>query len=78
VSISVTDHGTGIPPHLMDNLFKPFVKGKTGTAGERSNGLGLYICSQIVKAHGGRIEIATKEGDGATFTVILPCPSTSL
>jgi signal transduction histidine kinase len=78
VSISVTDHGTGIPPHLMDDLFKPFVKGKTGTAGERSNGLGLYICSQIVKAHGGRIEIATKEGDGATFTVILPCPSTSL
>ena len=77
VSISVIDHGTGIPPHLMDDLFTPFVKGKTGTAGERSNGLGLYICSQIVKAHGGRIEIATKEGRGTTFTVTLPHPSTS-
>jgi signal transduction histidine kinase len=72
MSLSVSDQGGGIPPDVMVNLFKPFVKGKTGTAGERSNGLGLYICSRIIEAHGGRIDVNSKEGRGTTFTVILP------
>ncbi|OAN50803.1 hypothetical protein A6A04_17020 [Paramagnetospirillum marisnigri] len=76
--LSVSDHGSGIPPDVMANLFKPFVKGKIGTAGERSNGLGLYICSRIVEAHGGRIEVDSKEGQGTTFVVILPDAPTSL
>ena len=70
--LSVSDHGGGIPPDVMINLFKPFVKGKAGTAGERSNGLGLYICSRIIEAHGGRIDVNSKDGQGTTFTVILP------
>ena len=71
-SLSVSDQGDGIPPDIMINLFKPFAKGKTGTAGERSNGLGLYICLRIVEAHGWRIEVDSREGRGTTFTVILP------
>ena len=74
VLFSVADLGEGIPEAVKADLFKPFVKGMTGTAGERSNGLGLYICSRIVDAHGGRIEVATKEGEahGTTFTVVIP------
>ena len=74
VLLSVADLGAGIPEAVKVGLFKPFVKGRTGTAGERSNGLGLYICSRIVDAHGGRIEIATKEGQahGTAFTVVIP------
>jgi len=71
-SLSVADRGVGIPPGLRETLFKPFVKGMTGTAGERSNGLGLYICSRIVAAHGGRIEVDSECGQGSVFTVILP------
>ena len=70
--LSVSDQGAGIPPSIMDNLFRPFVKGNKGTAGERSNGLGLYICLRIVEAHGGRILVDSKEGQGTAVTVILP------
>ena len=70
--LKVTDHGAGIPAGVMQNLFKPFVKGKTGTAGERSNGLGLYICARIVEAHGGRILVDSQPGQGSVFTVMLP------
>jgi len=76
--LSVSDQGVGIPPDVMANLFKPFVKGKTGTAGERSNGLGLYICSRIVEAHGGSIKVDSKEHQGATFTIILSDAPASL
>lgn len=69
---AVTDHGTGIPPGVRDHLFVPFAKGQTGTGGERSNGLGLYICSRIVEAHQGRIEVQSEIGKGSVFTVTLP------
>jgi len=70
--VSVVDRGSGIPAGVRANLFKPFAKGRTGTAGERSNGLGLYICSRIVAAHGGSIEVDSEEGRGSTFTVLVP------
>jgi len=70
--LTVTDHGAGIPAGVKVNLFKPFVKGKTGTAGERSNGLGMYICSRIVEAHGGRILVDSELDRGTVVTVILP------
>ncbi len=70
--LSVSDQGVGMSPDVLANLFKPFAKGKAGTAGERSNGLGLYICSQIVAAHGGTIEVDSTEGAGSKFTVIMP------
>jgi signal transduction histidine kinase len=70
--LSVADQGGGIPDEVKANLFKPFVKGKTGTAGERSNGLGLYICSRIIDAHGGTITAESEDGRGTTFTVRVP------
>jgi len=77
VRTSVTDHGGGIPPEVMETLFEPFVKGRAGTDGEPSTGLGLYICSRIVAAHGGRIEVDSQTGRGTTFTVVLAAPATA-
>ncbi|MFN2369963.1 MAG: sensor histidine kinase [Candidatus Krumholzibacteriia bacterium] len=69
VRVSVADNGPGFAPDLADKLFSPFFSTKpTGS------GLGLTICAQIVKAHGGVIEAANRPGGGAEFGFILPLP----
>ena len=73
VTISVTDHGQGIPEEDMPKLFKPF--GKTSvkaTAGEESTGLGLAIVKKIVEGHGGKITVESRVGEGSTFRFSLP------
>ncbi len=69
VAVKVIDTGTGIPPHILPSIFDPFftTKGKG-----RGTGLGLSVSQGIVAKHGGRISVASKEGQGATFTVTLP------
>lgn len=74
IVISVQDNGIGIPPGIGDKLFEPFestIKRK-GTSGEQSFGLGLYICRQIIEAHGGRIWFESHPGQGSTFFISLP------
>lgn len=67
VRIRFEDEGPGIPPEVMERLFIPFYTTKqTGT------GLGLAICQRIVESLGGTIEISSRVGRGATFTVYLP------
>lgn len=73
VTISVEDHGLGIPKEAVPNLFDPFTTSKRpGTAGEQAFGLGLYISKQIVEAHGGKLWFKTEEGSGTTFYIFLP------
>jgi hypothetical protein len=67
--IVVADNGPGIPPENRSRLFDPFYSGRE--AG-RGLGLGLSKCWQIVAAHGGRIDVASEVGAGATFTLALP------
>src|ERR687895_760641 len=66
--INVCDTGSGVDPEIMPRLFTKFSsKSFSGT------GLGLYICKNIVEAHGGRIWAENnKEGKGATFSFTLP------
>jgi signal transduction histidine kinase len=70
VKFAVSDTGPGIPedqvPHLFDRYWQGGVK-KRG-----SLGLGLYICKQIVDAHGGQLGVATELGRGSTFWFMLP------
>lgn len=69
VRVAVLDNGPGFAPDLADKLFSPFFSTKpTGS------GLGLTICAQIVKAHGGVTEAANRPGGGAEFAFILPFP----
>lgn len=65
---SVEDDGCGMSKAFVENhLFRPF-----RTTKEKGLGIGLYQCKQIVEAHGGRIEVESREGQGTTFTVVLP------
>ncbi len=72
IRCAVRDHGKGIAPEVQARLFKPFQRGETGTAGERSTGLGLTIVKRIVEGHGGRIWYATQPEQGTTFFIALP------
>jgi PAS domain S-box-containing protein len=67
--VEVADDGPGIAPEVRARIFEPFFT--TRTVGE-GTGLGLSISQQIVSGHGGRIEVASEPGRGASFRVLLP------
>lgn len=74
VAIKITDSGVGIPLHIIEQLFTASITIKrTGTNNEKSNGLGLSICKQIIEAHNGKILVESREGKGSCFSVLLPC-----
>jgi len=73
VKISVSDSGIGIPDDIKDQVFNIFTNAKRpGTAGEKSFGLGLSICQQIVGDHNGKIWFESNNDIGTTFYVSLP------
>ncbi|OGO20785.1 MAG: hypothetical protein A2Z15_01980 [Chloroflexi bacterium RBG_16_50_11] len=73
VIISVADEGIGIPPELHQKIFERFFQGDGRKAGRRKGtGLGLAICQGIVEAHGGKIWVESKPGNGAKFSFSLP------
>ena len=73
IRMAVIDSGIGIAQAQQQNLFKPFSQVDTGlTRRHGGTGLGLYISSQLARLLGGRIELASKAGQGATFTFVLP------
>jgi signal transduction histidine kinase len=67
VEVSVRDDGCGISPEGREHLFEPFF-----TTKERGHGLGLSMADTIVRRLGGSIEVDSKPGEGATFTIRLP------
>ena len=72
VLVKVIDTGRGISPADQEHLFRPFYQGATGKEAATGTGLGLYLCHQIVEAHGGHINCLSEVGKGATFVVSLP------
>ncbi|GCD77794.1 hypothetical protein JCM31826_12760 [Thermaurantimonas aggregans] len=74
VTIKVTDSGIGIPSTDIEKILSDEMpKGRPGTDGEISYGIGLKLCKQIVMEHDGRFYIFSEEGKGSTFVIILPC-----
>ncbi|MCX5746521.1 MAG: ATP-binding protein [Proteobacteria bacterium] len=69
VTFAVADSGIGIPPAIKDKIFDPFYTTKEGSGG---TGLGLAVCSGIVKEHDGWIDIEDAPGGGTVFRVFLP------
>jgi signal transduction histidine kinase len=66
--VSVRDNGCGLAPEFLKNqLFKPFQPTK-----KKGIGIGMFQSKMIVEAHGGRIEVDSKPGEGTTFRILLP------
>ena len=66
--IRISDTGPGIAPEIQDKLTQPFF-----TTKDDGTGLGLNIAERIVTEHRGIISVESKPGQGAAFTVALPC-----
>jgi signal transduction histidine kinase len=74
-SISVLDHGPGVPPELLDKIFDRFSQAKSEEKLGRGSGLGLEIAQGIAELHGGRITISNRAGGGCQFAATLPLRS---
>jgi signal transduction histidine kinase len=75
--LNVWNSGEPIPPENIDKICEPFWR--QSTSGNREGlGLGLYICSQIVRAHGGTLSVTSTPETGTSFTARLPLDSDRL
>lgn len=69
--IVILDHGPGIPPDQLGEIFKPFIS----TKGSRGTGLGLPVSRKIFREHGGDVTVESKVGKGSKFIMRLPMRS---
>jgi signal transduction histidine kinase len=73
VAASVTDRGIGVAPADQKRIFEKFVRVEAGLVHDvKGAGLGLSLVQQIVRAHGGHVELESSPGEGSTFTLVLP------
>ena len=70
IRISICDEGHGISDDMQKQIFEPFYTTKDPGKGY---GLGLAVCQRIVEENGGSLEVSSEAGQGASFTVSLPC-----
>jgi len=76
VEVAVSDDGPGIPKDQLDHVFDRFTRGEAGlTQRVGGTGLGLAIVKSLIELHGGAIGVTSKEGEGATFRIVLPALS---
>jgi len=74
VKIVIEDSGTGISKENLDRIFDPFFS----TKAQKGFGLGLSVSYGIIKNHGGRFDVKSREGEGTRFTIYLPIDGTDL
>ena len=71
--LRVEDRGLGIPREALGQIFGRFYRAQNTASYQVSGiGVGLYVVKQIVELHGGHVEVESVEGEGSTFTVLLP------
>ncbi|TVQ42019.1 MAG: GHKL domain-containing protein [Saprospirales bacterium] len=68
ILIEIEDNGPGIPDDIKDKILQPFFTTKKGTQG---TGLGLSITNDIIKAHGGKMQVESIAGEGSIFKILL-------
>jgi signal transduction histidine kinase len=71
IRLTIADTGCGIHPEMKGRLFEPFVS----TKGDKGTGLGLWVSAEIVKRHGGTIQVKSRaltSDTGTVFSVFLP------
>ena len=72
LKISVQDNGPGVPKELHNQIMEPFF-----TTRSQGTGLGLAVVQMVCRAHDGRLELISEEGDGACFTICIPLDRSS-
>ncbi|ORY04188.1 hypothetical protein K493DRAFT_253700 [Basidiobolus meristosporus CBS 931.73] len=73
VVFSVADTGSGVPSHEINKIFERFhrIEGQKGRSHE-GTGIGLSLTQELVKLHGGQVEVKSEYGKGSTFSVTIP------
>ncbi len=75
VQLSVIDNGVGIPARDLERIFERFYRVDHGRSRDTGGtGLGLSIVRHVASNHQGRVEVDSREGEGSTFTLVLPSP----
>ncbi len=75
IKLSVVDTGVGIPARDLERIFERFYRVDHGRSRESGGtGLGLSIVRHVASNHQGRVEVDSREGEGSTFTLVLPSP----
>ena len=65
--VTITDRGPGVDPDSLERIFYPFF-----TTKKDGSGIGLSVAQKIVDAHGGRIDVESRVGEGTAFSVVIP------
>src|SRR5690606_38045070 len=71
LELAVIDTGIGMPPEVMAHIFERFYRGDPARS-TSGTGLGLSIAEHIIRAHQGRVDVTSREGEGSCFHVWLP------
>lgn len=72
VQVQIVDTGVGIAPELHGKIFDRFARADASRGQSKGHGLGLSICNAIAKRHRGSVSVNSTQGQGSTFTVVLP------
>jgi signal transduction histidine kinase len=72
IAVVVSDTGPGIPAEEVSDIFERFYRARSHEGDVSGSGLGLAIVQQIIKAHGGKIDVSSEVGKGTRFTFTLP------
>jgi len=73
ISVSISDQGIGIPEEQISRLFTRFHRVDSRDSRKQyGTGIGLYLVKHLVEAHEGQVSVTSKQGEGSTFTFILP------
>ena len=74
ICIMIRDYGPGVPEDEIDSIKQKFFKGSNSLK-ERGSGIGLAVCDEIIKFHGGKLELSNADGEGFLVTILLPINS---
>jgi len=74
VTVAVQDQGPGLSEHDQEKIFERFFRADISRSrtSDEGSGLGLSIVDAVMRAHGGRVSVTSKLGEGATFTLVFP------